>query len=143
MRARAEKIYLMVRLYVADSETSAIRSVNLRNSVTTTLVGRGLFEFGDSDGPGQQARLQHPLAVAWDPKRQGLWIADTYNSKIKFLTLESPYPVHTVTLDWAFNEPSGLSLYEDTLWIADTNNHQIVRYEITQHTCLTLVIKTE
>jgi len=127
-------------LYVADSETSAVRGIHLVQATTTTWVGRGLFEFGDRDAEGQQARLQHPLAVAWDAQRHGLWIADTYNSKIKWLSLESPYSVRTEPLHWELNEPGGLSLYEDTLWIADTNNHQIVRYDIPQRTCLALTL---
>src|SRR5581483_1160882 len=38
-------------LYVADSEVSAVRQVGLNgNSDVNTLVGQGLFTFGDKDG---------------------------------------------------------------------------------------------
>src|SRR5208282_1381599 len=50
------------RLYFADSEVSAIRSADLGGRVET-LIGRGLFEFGDIDGPRQIARLQHCIGV--------------------------------------------------------------------------------
>ena len=51
-------------IYVADSESSSIRSVDPGNDRVRRLVGRGLFDFGDIDGVAGQARLQHPLGVA-------------------------------------------------------------------------------
>ena len=78
-------------LYVADSEISALRKVPLGGQGRVeTLVGRGLFVFGDQDGPGQiedlvsdkkEARLQHALGVAFHDGK--LYVADTYNSKIQ------------------------------------------------------------
>ena len=50
-------------LYVADSETSAVRRIDLATGAVTTLLGAGLFAFGDVDGPLEEARLQHPLGV--------------------------------------------------------------------------------
>src|SRR5262249_61698881 len=44
-------------LYVADSETSAIRAVSLGiNGTVQTIVGAGLFGFGDKDGFGRGER---------------------------------------------------------------------------------------
>lgn len=72
-------------LYVADTEVNAIRAVSLDpDGMTTTLSGGGLFTFGDRDGTGHEARLQHPLGIA--AVDGGLYVADTYNHKIKFLT---------------------------------------------------------
>src|SRR5262249_26467021 len=52
-------------VYVADSEASAIRAITLVGEPRVrTIVGKGLFEFGDTDGRGEQVRLQHPLGVA-------------------------------------------------------------------------------
>ena len=117
-------------LYVADSEVSAIRAVPLdgRGDVKT-IVGEGLFEFGDVDGQGNKVRLQHALGVA---VRDGkVWVADTYNSKIKVL---DPHKRTSVTYvgdgpGWLagspFNEPAGLSFAGDRLYVADTNAHRI------------------
>jgi DNA-binding beta-propeller fold protein YncE len=79
--------------------------------------------FGDVNGVGTQVRLQHALGVAHlDGK---LYIADTYNSKIKiidpFLRTCDPYLVG----DKMFNEPGGLSISAGKIYIADTNNHRI------------------
>lgn len=117
-------------LYVADSEISAIRAVSLNGKGTVkTVVGEGLFEFGDVDGEGSRVRLQHALGVAY---RDGkLYVADTYNSKIK--RIDPATRVCATFLGdppgWLkpkmFNEPGGLSFAGDKLYIADTNNHRI------------------
>ena len=39
-------------LYVVDSETSALREIHLKQNVVNTLVGKGLFDFGDRSGVG-------------------------------------------------------------------------------------------
>jgi sugar lactone lactonase YvrE len=122
-------------LYVADSEASAVREVDLARGVIRTIVGEGLFEFGDLDGVGAAAvRLQHPLGVAWHAGM--LYVADTYNHKIKRL---DPATAECRTLlgdgvagrrDGAttaarFSEPSGVSVARGRLYVADTNNHAI------------------
>ncbi|MFN7162458.1 MAG: thioredoxin-like domain-containing protein, partial [Fimbriimonadales bacterium] len=48
------------KLYFADSEVSCIRAADTDpNGALETLVGGDLFEFGDLDGFGREARLQH------------------------------------------------------------------------------------
>ncbi|HHT9153914.1 MAG TPA: hypothetical protein ACFYEM_10380, partial [Candidatus Hypogeohydataceae bacterium YC40] len=70
-------------LFVADSETSSIRGINLKSERVSTIVGVDLFEFGDVDGQGNIVRLQHPLGVLF---HEGLlYVADTYNHKIKLI----------------------------------------------------------
>ena len=56
-------------LFVADSEVSGIRQLDLDTYGTTqTLIGKGLFVFGDRDGRFSEALLQHPLGVAYTPR---------------------------------------------------------------------------
>src|SRR5699024_1194995 len=75
-------------LFVADSEASAIRMADLEpGGHLNTLVGTGLFEFGDVDGVGRAAKLQHPLGLALSG--DDLYIADTYNHRIKRLNLRN------------------------------------------------------
>jgi len=76
-------------LYVADSETSAVRTVELSGSQgrVATLVGQGLFEFGDRDGDAETARLQHPLGVC--AAFGAVWVADSYNNKVRRIDITS------------------------------------------------------
>ncbi len=121
------------RLYVADAEASAVRSVRLPDGRVSTLVGQGLFEFGDRDGRTAEARLQHPLDVAYDGTRRILWICDTFNHKIKKLYVEHK-EVSSVTVQ-DLNEPGGISLWRDELWIADTNHHAIRCLDVRSGAC--------
>ena len=121
------------RLFIADSEASAIRAADIDpEGELSTIVGTGLFDFGDVDGAGDKVRLQHPLGiVAADGE---LFVADTYNSKIK--RIDPNTRISTTLLGgpgagWQdgseplFDEPGGLSIIGDQLYIADTNNHVI------------------
>jgi thiol-disulfide isomerase/thioredoxin len=68
------------RLWIADSETSALRYVE--NGEMHTVAGQGLFDFGHVDGPGDEALLQHPLGVCALPDGSVL-VADTYNGAVR------------------------------------------------------------
>lgn len=41
-----------------------------------------LFAYGDQDGKGRDARLQHPLGVAWSQREGVVYVADSYNHKV-------------------------------------------------------------
>jgi len=118
-------------LFVADSEVSGVRAMPFgkRGSVRT-IVGLGLFIFGDQDGKGSSVLLQHALAVQYVDGK--IYVADTYNSKIKVL---DPRTSECTTFVGGepevkpngptFNEPGGLSYANGKLYVADTNAHRI------------------
>jgi len=109
------------RLYVADSETSSIRSISTGNGAEVqTLVGMGLFEFGDIDGPGEEARMQHPLGIVH--ARGILYVADTYNGKIRKV---NPLTREVAAHAGGFEEPGGISAAGNKLYVADTNSHTV------------------
>ncbi|KAM3834354.1 NHL repeat-containing protein 2 isoform 1-T1 [Vipera latastei] len=131
-------------LFVADSESSTVRTISLKDGAVKHLVGgerdpMNLFAFGDVDGAGMNAKLQHPLGLTWDKKRSLLYVADSYNHKIKFVdpkmkncatlagTGEASNVIGSSITTSTFNEPGGLCVEDGGrfLYIADTNNHQI------------------
>ena len=112
-------------LYVADSETSAVRAIDLAAGQVHTLVGQGLFDFGDEEGDAEAALLQHCLGVA--ATGDGVLIADTYNGKIKRWRggIDEVGTITTV-LD-GLSEPGSVSVTRDGLWlVSDTNAHRIL-----------------
>ena len=127
-------------LFFADSEVSSIRAASLSPSGdVTTVVGKGLFDYGDIDGQGDTVRLQHPLGVAFAEGK--LYVADTYNHKIKQLEIkERTSRTYAGTkergtkdgerLKAQFNEPGGISATSQALFVADTNNHLIRRIDL-------------
>lgn len=116
-------------LYVADSETSSIRKIELGSGQVKTLIGHGLFDFGDETGLAHLARLQHPLGLCVDEKHNLIWIADTYNHKIKKLDVKS-HVVSDFDLNVKLDEPSDVIAFNNTLWISDTNQHRILQADI-------------
>ncbi|MGC8581511.1 MAG: thioredoxin-like domain-containing protein [Thermoplasmata archaeon] len=128
-------------LYIADSESSSIRKIDLRSNYVSTIVGKGLFHFGDVDGTFNDARLQHPIGIyAFGDK---IYVADTYNHAIKEINLEKKIvstiigyrnsvckvdDPHCDTL--LLYEPNDVKLSGNTLYIADTNNHLIRMYDL-------------
>ncbi len=139
------------RLYFADSESSSIRWADALTPGGQTGVLSGsdvnLFDFGDADGIGTEARLQHPLGIVWDAVAGELIIADTYNSKLKRV---DPLGVTTTYLGgeqgWAdgsspqFYEPGGLAISGRNLYVADTNNHVVRVVDLDSDTISTLVL---
>jgi hypothetical protein len=138
-----------VKLYFADSEVSAIRSADLDPSGNVeTIVGEGLFEFGDKDGKANEVRLQHPLGVVYH--EGALYVADTYNNKIKRITAKDKSSQTFVGTGEegindgeraTFDEPAGVSVAFGKLYIADTNNHAIRVADLKTKRVETLQIK--
>ena len=100
-------------------------------------MGTGLFDFGDLDGIGSEAVLQHPLGVHYSGG--AVYIADSYNHKIRRLDLKTG-EVRTVqasvniicgdkscTRLW---EPAGVIAVDGCLYVADTNNHRILKINL-------------
>ena len=116
---------LQNRLYCVDAGSSAVREIDMDSGIVSTLVGEGLFDFGDTDGAGAAARLQYPLDIVADPAHQMLWVADSFNNKIKRIGVSTTY-VSSTSCDRRLDEPAGLAFHEDTLYIANTNVHEIL-----------------
>jgi sugar lactone lactonase YvrE len=135
-------------LLVADAEASAIRALSFgEDAKVITLVGQGLFDFGDVDGFGGQVRLQHPTGLAFDDGL--LYIADSYNNKIKTLdptTGEVKSLIGTGQAGYSDGpfeqaelfEPEGVVAGNGFLYIADTNNHSIRLADLKEATIVTL-----
>ena len=110
------------RVYFSDSESNAIRwSDTDEGGSVGTVVGTGLFDFGDVDGTGDDVRLQHPQAVTNNPDG-GLLVADSYNDCIKAV---DPDARSVKTLVRGLSEPSGISCSATHAYVADTNAHRI------------------
>ncbi|MEP6691368.1 MAG: alkyl hydroperoxide reductase [Gemmatimonadaceae bacterium] len=111
------------RLYFADAETSAIRWCDTDAAGDThTLVGTGLFDFGDKDGAGDDVRMQHQQGVAARSSGQ-LLIADSYNDALKWL---DPATRRADVWVRGLHEPGGVSIGKQYAYVADTNAHRVM-----------------
>ncbi|KAL4421480.1 hypothetical protein ABPG75_010771 [Micractinium tetrahymenae] len=133
-------------LFVADSESSTVRRLDLRSGGSQACVGGdplfsdNLFRFGDKDGSGSDALLQHPLAVLTAPDGT-VYVADSYNHRLKALQPDGN-SIRTLAGSGAagyadgagtaaqLSEPGGLALGPDgSVLVADTNNSLIRRWD--------------
>lgn len=120
------------QLLVADSGGNAIRRLRFADLALTKLVGSSPWEPGRQDGTGRKVRLAWPcgLAVA----ENHVYVADTCNDRLCVL---DPYSGELATLpfDHPLHEPQGLSFAAGSLWVADRNDHAILRIDPEHGTC--------
>lgn len=122
-------------IWFADSETSAIRSAELEAKGTvSTLVGTGLFDFGDVDGEGTAVRLQHAQGILRMPEGR-LLVVDSYNDALKWL---EPGTRRVTTWVRGLHEPGGAALGDGAVYVADTNAHRIAVVRIEDGSTRTL-----
>ena len=110
-------------LYFADAESSAVREADFgEEGNVRTIVGTGLFDFGDVDGTGDDVRMQHQQSVSVAPNGK-LLVADSYNDSLKWVD-----PVTHSASTWikGLNEPAGVACGTSRAYVADTNAHRIV-----------------
>jgi DNA-binding beta-propeller fold protein YncE/cytochrome oxidase Cu insertion factor (SCO1/SenC/PrrC family) len=120
-------------LYVASSEASSVQSIDLQTGSVSVLAGSGdLFGFGTTDAVGSAARFQHPLGLALSDDARTLFVADTFNNRLRRIDTSTGQVMSiTETGDrTGFSEPGGLAVADGALYVADTNHHRIMRIEI-------------
>ncbi len=117
-------------IWFVDAESSSLRKIE--NDAVSTAVGEGLFSFGDSNEG--ELMLQHPQGVCAGIFGDGcgggrLFIADTFNNKVKAYF---PDDRSMMTLMEGLNEPGGISKKGCELYIANTNAHAIVVFDLSK-----------
>lgn len=140
-------------LYFADSESSTIRVADILQDSVAVISGtteNNLFAFGDVDGEIGTSLLQHALGVTSNDDGSLVYIADTYNSKIKVFDTTTSETTTLLGLSGnggyrdgdasiaQFDEPGGLDFANGLLYVADTNNHVIRVIDLATQTVSTL-----
>ena len=111
-------------LWLADAETSALRSVT--DGVVSTHVGAGLFDFGHRDGAADQALLQHPLGVTVLPDGS-VAVSDTYNGALRRY---DPATRTVSTLARGLAEPSAAVVVGADVVVVESAAHRLTRLRL-------------
>jgi thiol-disulfide isomerase/thioredoxin len=118
------------RVWVADSETSSLRFVDVGahsgDASVGTAVGSGLFEFGHVDGTAADALLQHPLGVTALPDGS-VAISDTYNGAVRRY---DPATGTVSTMLTGLAEPSAAVLLDGDLVVVESAAHRLTRVRL-------------
>lgn len=113
------------KTYFVDSETSALRVIE--GGKLKTIIGTGLFDFGYKDGDKSEALMQHPLGIT--EYKGKLYIADSYNHKIRIYD-PATEQLSTYNIKYPLKEPAEVQIDGDDLYIADTNQHRIIKVNL-------------
>ncbi|MFJ1795745.1 NHL domain-containing thioredoxin family protein [Kitasatospora griseola] len=114
------------RMWVADSETSALRWVARGTHEVRTAVGTGLFDFGHRDGAAEQALFQHPLGVTVLPDGS-VAVSDTYNHALRRY---DPASGEVSTLATDLREPSGAVVVDGDIVVVESARHRLTRLRL-------------
>ncbi|GAA0294325.1 redoxin domain-containing protein [Streptomyces polychromogenes] len=116
------------RLWIADSETSALRYVEQEGEgyAVRSAVGTGLFDFGHRDGDAAQALLQHPLGVTALPDGS-VAVCDTYNHALRRF---DPATGQVSTLATDLREPSDAVLVGEDIVVVESARHRLTRLRL-------------
>lgn len=127
-------------LYVADGDGSAVREVRSQTGHVRTRCGQNPFVFGFEDGLPATALVQYPMDVALRERGTELWIADSFNNQLRVLDLKTS-ELSTPRIEYAFSEPAGISITGSSLWVANTNAHEIVHVDLISRRAEALTIE--
>ena len=123
-------------IYVADSYANTLRL--LRGGTVSLLAGADQLP-GYADGPGTQARFNHPVGIAVDPRSGDLLVADAYNHTIRrvgrdgLVSTVAGTPGINEHRDGParhalFNTPVGIAVHDDgSIYVSEYFNHDIRR----------------
>ncbi len=124
-------------LYIADTMNHRVRMVDAETGIISTVAGTGQARFSGDGGPGNQAALNEPAALAVDDEGR-LYIADQSNHRVRMVDLKTGM-IQTIAgigiatydgdgkraIEIALAGPSGLALVADRLYVADTFNNRV------------------
>ena len=73
-------------VYITDYTNSSVRRVNIANGTIDTVAGRGSFGFAGDGDNAKGAGLSNILDVAVDQNTGDMFIADSLNSRVRWVT---------------------------------------------------------
>ncbi|KKL52971.1 hypothetical protein LCGC14_2280110 [marine sediment metagenome] len=131
-------------LYIADLEGHQVRKVDTSTGIITTLAGTGVAGYSGDGGQAALAQLYQPTALALDEPASTLYIADSWNNRVRAVNLVSEiittYAGTGTAGIWAegvlatnanIDTPWGIALdASGNLYIAETLLHGIGKVDI-------------
>jgi len=129
-------------IYVADMQNHAIRKVNMKTGIITTIAGTGDAGYDGDGGPAVQAQLNQPHSIQFGPDG-ALYISDMGNNAVRRVDMstglistfagtgkpgETPdgAPIEATPL----NGPRALDFdKQGNLWLVTHESNQVLRFD--------------
>lgn len=126
-----------------DSTKAYTQVTDLSGTVRYVTGGRLTIEQDSGDGgPARRARLNFPSAVAVD-RLGNVYIADTMNHRVRKVDAKTGIITHVAgtgqarysgdggpAVQAAINEPTGLAVTDEALYVADQSNNRVRRVDL-------------
>ena len=130
------------RLYVADQSNNRVRMIDTTTGIITTVAGMGEAMYNGDDMPAVEAGLAGPSGLALDADGN-LFIADTFNSRIRKVNIETGVIETVLGNGQAFSygpgvnegelsvaRPYGIAFDQNGhLLITDSDNHLLRKWD--------------
>jgi len=71
-------------VFIADTQNHAIRRLDAKTGILTTIAGDGTPGFAGDGGPAAKARLDFPIGLGLDGKGD-LYVVDSFNARIRMI----------------------------------------------------------
>ena len=130
-------------LYVVDMVNNAVRKVDHKTKIITTVVGNGTAGYSGDGGPATQAQLKQPHSIQFGPD-QNLYICDIGNHVIRKVDMKSglistfagtgvagPTPDGASITGTPLKGPRSLDFDSDgNLWLATREGNQVFKFDL-------------
>ncbi len=113
-------------LYIADRDNHLVRKVDPSSDTISTVAGTGNSGYNGEKEDATTAQLSSPSGVALSEDGT-LYIAETGSNRIRKIEKSGKISTEWVGIlsGHLLNQPTGVAVYKDTLYIADSGNHLV------------------
>jgi sugar lactone lactonase YvrE len=136
-------------MYFCDGNNHRVRRIHMPTGIVKTVAGSD--SPGLQDGVGAGASFSQPTGICIDRTNTYLYVTETVNNTIRRITIETGYVQRIAGSAGGapgyadgngehslFNIPHDICCTDDTLFVADTNNHRIRSININDYTVSTI-----
>lgn len=130
--------------YIADMTNHAIRRVDAKTGIITTLAGTGQAGYAGDGGPANKAQLKQPHSIQFDPKGD-LYICDIGNHVIRKVEMKTgtistfagtgkpgPTPDGSPIAGTPLKGPRSMDFdAAGNLWLATREGNQVFKFDLT------------
>jgi streptogramin lyase len=131
-------------LYVVDMSNHAVRRIDAKTRVITTIAGTGTPGYSGDGGPAKNAQLKQPHSIQFGPDGH-LYICDIGNHVIRKVDLKTmqistfagtgapgPTPDGSPVAGTPLKGPRSLDFdAEGNLWLATREGNQVFKFDVT------------
>lgn len=76
-------------LFIVDMQNHAVRKIDVKTGIITTVVGTGKPGYAGDGGPADQAQLKQPHSIQFSPDGKHLYVCDIGNNVIRRVDMKT------------------------------------------------------